>query len=81
MWYFAKLLLCGFLTLILCVIELVFYHFTHCLVVLCVANQSLYNCISIIVAGVSITVRETSPILQSDQSKFTISVTRFLLIG
>ena len=56
--YFNKLLVSGFLTLIVLVIELVLYHFSHCLALLCVANQSLYSFITIIVAGVDITVSD-----------------------
>ena len=56
MLYFNKLLVCGFLTLIVLVFELTLYHFSHCLTLLCVANQSLYSFITIVVSAVSITV-------------------------
>jgi len=60
MLYFNRLLVSGFLALVILVVELVLYRFTHCLTLLCVANQSLYSFITIVVAAVSITLRNNN---------------------
>ena len=53
MYFFIKLQIVCFLTLLLLVAELVVDHFTHSLTLLVVAWQTLYNFISLFISGVS----------------------------
>merc|ERR1712242_283292 len=57
MLMFNRLLICGLLTLVLLVFELILWNFSHCLTLLCVANQSLHNFISIVFSAVYITLK------------------------
>ena len=53
MYFFIKLQIVCFLTLLLLIAELVVDHFTHSLTLLVVAWQTLYNFISLFISGVS----------------------------
>ena len=54
MYFFIKLQIVCFLTLLLLVAELVVDHFTHSLTLLVVAWQTLYNFLSLFISGVSL---------------------------
>ena len=56
MYQFSRLVLCATLTLILLVIELVLTHFTHCISLLAVANQSMYNLLTLVISASTIIV-------------------------
>ena len=54
MYFFIKLQIVCFLTLLLLIAELVVDHFTHSLTLLVVAWQTLYNFLSLFISGVSL---------------------------
>ena len=59
MYLFSRLVLCSTLTLILLVIELVLTHFTHSVSLLAVANQSMYNLLTLVISASTIIVSYT----------------------
>ena len=62
MYHFSRLVLSAILTLVLLEIELVLSHFTHCLTLLALANQSMYNLLTLVISASTIIV--SHPIYQ-----------------
>ena len=50
---FGRLLACALLTFLLLVAELVLGHFSHCLTLMVVTNQTIYNFLSLVFALVA----------------------------
>ena len=60
MYFFIKLLLVCFLTLLLLIAELVLDHFTHSLTLLVVAWQTLYNFLTLFISCVALALTNNS---------------------
>ena len=67
----TALIVCAVLTLALVVAELVLGHFSHCLTLLAVTNQSVYNLLTIVFAAVAKKVIKHSGGKYLQSSKYT----------